>query len=160
MTFRKPEFTFVIQRISSNDSSGQETIAESSCGGSTMATTTDRLLYKPDEIMHAFVPIFFSWEIFSFSPTVNCNAVGQYKMLTKGDLLGSFCSFSTPPNPLLSNTHYICRQRMHNLIWSVECSIHCTSTVLHMLLLSAIASCPEESLEEILCITNVYCGFP
>ena len=33
-------------------------------------------------------------------------------------------------------------------------------TVLHMLLLSAIASCPEESLEEILCITNVYCGFP
>ena len=32
--------------------------------------------------------------------------------------------------------------------------------VLHMLLLSAIASCPEESLEEILCITNVYCGFP
>ena len=53
LNFRKPEFTFVIQRISSNDSSGQETIAESSCGGSTMATTTDRLLYKPDEIMHA-----------------------------------------------------------------------------------------------------------
>ena len=97
MTFRKPEFTFVIQRISSNDSSGQETIAESSCGGSTMATTTDRLLYKPDEIMHAFVPIFFSWEIFSFSPTVNCNAVGQYKMLTKGDLLVLFVPFLLHP---------------------------------------------------------------
>ena len=81
--------------------------------------------------MRSFVPIFFSWEIFSFSPTVNCNAVGQYKMLTKGDLLGSFCSFSTPPNPLLSNTHYICRQRMHNLIWFVEQSVrscsHCTT---------------------------------
>ena len=51
--YGKPQFTFVIQRISSNDSSGQEAIAESSSICSTMATTTDGLLYKPDEIMHA-----------------------------------------------------------------------------------------------------------
>ena len=105
-------------------------------------------------------PIFFSWEIFSFSPTVNCNAVGQYKMLTKGDLLVLFVPF------LLHPIHYY-RTRITYAANACIISSGLQSSpsvvvaiVLHMLLLSAIASCPEESLEEILCITNVYCGFP
>ena len=56
---------------------------------------------------------------------------GPIQDANEGRSSGSFCSFSTPPNPLLSNTHYICRQRMHNLIWFVEQSVrscsHCTT---------------------------------